>query len=157
MQLPAFIMNAKEFLNLFSQTIWAKKNALIIHKITTLNNWNDKIFYDLQGNFLFCPSSYFLRKNTTYVALNKQRWYLNHVFILLLSKLHYITSGGGSKAWRNVFKKNEDTVRFFYDGQGFMSLEVSETEAKFVFYDAFGNVLYKWCTAKATDQLRHSF
>lgn len=77
--------------------------------------------------------------------------------ILLLSKLHYITSGGGSKAWRNVFKKNEDTVRFFYDGQGFMSLEVSETEANFVFYDAFGNILYKWSTAKATDQLCHSF
>ncbi|KAF3332405.1 purple acid phosphatase 3-like protein [Carex littledalei] len=73
------------------------------------------------------------------------------------SKLHYITSGGGSKAWRNVLKKNEDTVRFFYDGQGFMSLEVSETKAKFVFYDAFGNVLYKWSTDKATDQLCPSF
>lgn len=74
-----------------------------------------------------------------------------------LSKLHYITSGAGSKAWRNVFKKNEDTVRFFYDGQGFMSLEVSETEAKFMFYDVLGNVLYKWSIAKAADQPRASF
>jgi tartrate-resistant acid phosphatase type 5 len=55
-----------------------------------------------------------------------------------------------------VFKNNEDTVRFFYDGQGFMSLEVSEIEAKFVFYDVFGNVLYKWSTAEATDQLHPS-
>ncbi|KAJ3674113.1 hypothetical protein LUZ60_006105 [Juncus effusus] len=64
------------------------------------------------------------------------------------SKLQYITSGGGSKAWRNVYKENQDTLKFFYDGQGFMSLQVTQSEAKFVFYDAFGNDIYKWRTTR---------
>ncbi|KAG8040397.1 hypothetical protein GUJ93_ZPchr1545g22263 [Zizania palustris] len=39
------------------------------------------------------------------------------------SPIQYFTSGGGSKAWRGVFQPNDDKLQFFYDGQGFMSLQ----------------------------------
>ncbi|KAG1366331.1 purple acid phosphatase 17 [Cocos nucifera] len=64
------------------------------------------------------------------------------------SPLQYLTSGGGSKAWRGVFTPNADKVQFFHDGQGFMSLQLTKTNADVVFYDVFGRVLYKWSMAK---------
>ncbi|PWZ17570.1 Purple acid phosphatase 3 [Zea mays] len=60
------------------------------------------------------------------------------------SPLQYFTSGGGSKAWRGVFHPNKDKLRFFYDGQGFMSLQLNQDQAHFIFYDVFGNILYRW-------------
>ncbi|RWW14700.1 hypothetical protein GW17_00021509 [Ensete ventricosum] len=39
-------------------------------------------------------------------------------------------------------------LRFFYDGQGFMSLQLTKTEAAVVFYDAFGSVLHRWRVTK---------
>ncbi|KAL6649564.1 hypothetical protein ACP70R_013788 [Stipagrostis hirtigluma subsp. patula] len=62
------------------------------------------------------------------------------------SPIQYFTSGGGSKAWRGVFHKNKDKLRFFYDGQGFMSLQLKQEKARFIFYDASGEILYKWRT-----------
>ncbi|KAL6596027.1 hypothetical protein ACP70R_047391 [Stipagrostis hirtigluma subsp. patula] len=62
------------------------------------------------------------------------------------SPIQYFTSGGGSKAWRGVFHKNKDKLRFFYDGQGFMSLQLKQEKARFIFYDAYGEILYKWRT-----------
>ncbi|XP_010936863.1 purple acid phosphatase 3 [Elaeis guineensis] len=64
------------------------------------------------------------------------------------SPLQYLTSGGGSKAWRGVFTPNADKLQFFYDGQGFMSLQVTKTNVDVVFYDVFGRVLYKWSMDK---------
>nr|XP_010939979.1 purple acid phosphatase 17 [Elaeis guineensis] len=64
------------------------------------------------------------------------------------SPLQYLTSGGGSKAWRGVFTPNADKLQFFHDGQGFMSLQLTKTNADVVFYDVFGRVLYKWSMAK---------
>ncbi|OAY80165.1 Purple acid phosphatase 3 [Ananas comosus] len=72
------------------------------------------------------------------------------------SPIQYFTSGGGSKAWRGAFRPNSDMLQFFYDGQGFMSLRLSPLEANFVFYDAFGRVLYEWGLAKVvTRKLFH--
>ena len=64
------------------------------------------------------------------------------------SPLQYFTSGGGSKAWRGIFRPNKDKLRFFYDGQGFMSLQLNQDRAHFIFYDVFGNILYQWSSSK---------
>lgn len=66
----------------------------------------------------------------------------------LFSPIQYFTSGGGSKAWRGIFQQNEDKLQFFYDGQGFLSLELSENRARFAFYDVFGQALYHWSFSK---------
>ncbi|XP_062216264.1 purple acid phosphatase 3-like isoform X2 [Phragmites australis] len=60
------------------------------------------------------------------------------------SPIQYFTSGGGSKAWRGVFQPNQDNLEFFYDGQGFMSLQLDQNEAEFIFYDVNGNILYQY-------------
>ncbi|KAL6867447.1 hypothetical protein ACP4OV_015471 [Aristida adscensionis] len=60
------------------------------------------------------------------------------------SPIQYFTSGGGSKAWRGVFKPNDDKLKFFYDGQGFMSLQLNHDKASFIFYDVDGNILYQY-------------
>ncbi|KAK0574570.1 hypothetical protein LWI29_025607 [Acer saccharum] len=65
------------------------------------------------------------------------------------SGIQYLTSGGGSKAWRgdvSWWKPNE--MKFYYDGQGFMSIKITQKEVDIAFYDAFGNVLHKWSTSK---------
>ncbi|KAG8096860.1 hypothetical protein GUJ93_ZPchr0013g36374 [Zizania palustris] len=64
------------------------------------------------------------------------------------SPIQYFTSGGGSKAWRGAFQPNDDELQFFYDGQGFMSLQLNQDQADFVFYDVSGNVLYQWSRIK---------
>ncbi|XP_043722856.1 purple acid phosphatase 3-like [Telopea speciosissima] len=65
------------------------------------------------------------------------------------SKLQYFTSGGGSKAWRGDYDLKKEGLKFFYDGQGFMTVEITETDAELIFYDVFGKVLYKWSVSKA--------
>lgn len=51
-------------------------------------------------------------------------------------------------AWRGVFTPTSDKLRFFYDGQGFMSLQLTRTAADIVFYDVFGHVLHEWSASK---------
>ncbi|CAA6659372.1 unnamed protein product [Spirodela intermedia] len=70
------------------------------------------------------------------------------------SQLQFLTSGGGSKAWRGVFAPNTDEVRFFYDGQGFMSMQVTPSHLEVVFYDVHGRAIYTWGTSK---DLLHPF
>ncbi|KAG2549999.1 hypothetical protein PVAP13_9KG283900 [Panicum virgatum] len=65
------------------------------------------------------------------------------------SPIQYFTSGGGSKAWRGVFRPNDDKLEFFYDGQGFMSLEVDGDLARAVFYDIDGQALHSWSLSKS--------
>ncbi|URE39760.1 Purple acid phosphatase [Musa troglodytarum] len=65
------------------------------------------------------------------------------------SPIQYLTSGGGSKAWRGVFTPNSDKLRFFHDGQGFMSLQLTVAAANIVFYDVFGQELYRWSVTKS--------
>ncbi|XP_052206024.1 purple acid phosphatase 3-like [Diospyros lotus] len=65
------------------------------------------------------------------------------------SALQFFTSGGGSKAWRGVFSwQNPKEMKFYYDGQGFMSLHITPTDAQVVFHDVFGTVLHKWSATK---------
>jgi len=65
------------------------------------------------------------------------------------SPIQFLISGGGSKAWGgDVSSWNQDEMKFYYDGQGFMSVHVIETELNIAFYDVFGNVLHKWNISK---------
>ncbi|KAM4114396.1 hypothetical protein ACJW30_04G065600 [Castanea mollissima] len=58
-------------------------------------------------------------------------------------KIQFLTSGGGSKAWKgDIDQLNQDGLKFYYDGQGFMSAELTQTQARIVFYDIFGKVLH---------------
>lgn len=65
------------------------------------------------------------------------------------SPIQFLTSGGGSKAWRgDVGWPNPEELKFYYDGQGFMSVWMTETRVDIAFYDIFGNVLHKWAASK---------
>lgn len=82
-------------------------------------------------------------------CFNSQEFFdLMAMIIYTCSPLQYLTSGGGSKAWRGIFTPNADKLQFFHDGQGFMSLQITKTNADVVFYDVFGQVLYRWSMAK---------
>ncbi|XP_039041042.1 purple acid phosphatase 8-like [Hibiscus syriacus] len=66
------------------------------------------------------------------------------------SGIQFMTSGGGSKAWRGDVAtwKNPQEMEFYHDGQGFMSVEMRGTDVVVKFYDVYGNVLHKWSTSK---------
>jgi len=64
----------------------------------------------------------------------------------------YLTSGAGSKAWRGDVKESHSDVKFFYDGQGFMSVQMTETDTNFAFYNVFGDRLHHW---KVTKPMMH--
>ncbi|XVF12241.1 hypothetical protein REPUB_Repub08aG0098400 [Reevesia pubescens] len=70
------------------------------------------------------------------------------------SPIQFLTSGAGSKAWRGDVKQlNREGLRFFYDGQGFMSVQLTQSEAEIVFYDVHGKILHGW---NARKQFLHS-
>ncbi|GKV05257.1 hypothetical protein SLEP1_g17291 [Rubroshorea leprosula] len=65
------------------------------------------------------------------------------------SPIQFLTSGAGSKAWRGDVKdENRRGLNFFYDGQGFMSVQLTQSEADIVFYDVFGKILHRWNAQK---------
>ncbi|KAH6806706.1 purple acid phosphatase 17 [Perilla frutescens var. hirtella] len=65
------------------------------------------------------------------------------------SPIQFLTSGAGSKAWRGDLKNlSHEDLKFFYDGQGFMSVEIGESDIVIVFYDVFGKVLHRWSMSK---------
>ncbi|KAI3463559.1 hypothetical protein Pfo_020222 [Paulownia fortunei] len=65
------------------------------------------------------------------------------------SPIQFLTSGAGSKAWRGDLKNmNEEGLKFFYDGQGFMSVQLTQSDVEIVFYDVFGRVLHRWTRSK---------
>lgn len=66
------------------------------------------------------------------------------------SPIQFLTSGAGSKAWRGeVNTTNDQGLDFFYDGQGFMSVELTQNDVAIVFYDVFGSVLHRWTMVKS--------
>ncbi|CAO2837151.1 unnamed protein product [Amaranthus hypochondriacus] len=65
------------------------------------------------------------------------------------SSLEFLTSGGGSKAWRGEIKQwAQEELKLYYDGQGFMSLQVTKSKLDLAFYDIYGKVLHKWSKTK---------
>ncbi|KAK9115085.1 hypothetical protein Syun_021882 [Stephania yunnanensis] len=68
-------------------------------------------------------------------------------------QIQFLTSGGGSKAWRGEVKDdNAGEIEFYYDGQGFMSVQLTHSDVHIAFYDVFGNALHKW-SAPSSNQL----
>jgi tartrate-resistant acid phosphatase type 5 len=60
------------------------------------------------------------------------------------SPIQFLTSGAGSKAWRGDVKStNKGGLKFFYDGQGFMSVKLTPSEAEIQFYDVSGSILHR--------------
>nr|GMD33282.1 purple acid phosphatase 17-like [Ipomoea batatas] len=69
------------------------------------------------------------------------------------SPIQFMTSGAGSKAWRGDVTMDRKGVSFFYDGQGFMSVQLVENDIGIAFYDVDGQVLHRWTMSK---QLLHT-
>ncbi|KAE9601044.1 putative Acid phosphatase [Lupinus albus] len=83
-----------------------------------------------------------LKKNKVDAYINGHDHCLEHI-IDPKSGIHYLTSGGGSKAWKGDIKPlNPEEVKLYYDGQGFMSVQITKTKVDFVFYDVFGKILH---------------
>uniref|UniRef100_A0A0D3DA93 Calcineurin-like phosphoesterase domain-containing protein n=1 Tax=Brassica oleracea var. oleracea TaxID=109376 RepID=A0A0D3DA93_BRAOL len=65
------------------------------------------------------------------------------------SEIQFLTSGGGSKAWRGVILPwDPKELKLYYDGQGFMSLHITHSQTKFIYYDISGNVLHQSTLSK---------
>ncbi|KAI9074087.1 hypothetical protein K1719_043932 [Acacia pycnantha] len=93
-----------------------------------------------------------LEANEVDAYINGHDHCLEHI-IDSKSGIQYVTSGGGSKAWRGDVKPwKPEELKLYYDGQGFLSVQISQSEAYFVFYDVFGNVLHKWTISKNRDR-----
>ncbi|KAK6242449.1 Calcineurin-like phosphoesterase domain [Theobroma cacao] len=85
-----------------------------------------------------------LKANNVDLYINGHDHCLEHI-TSLDSSIQYLTSGGGSKAWRgDIEHRDNDVLKFVYDGQGFMSMKMTQTSAAFAFYDVVGKVLHKW-------------
>ncbi|KAG4148842.1 hypothetical protein ERO13_D05G308700v2 [Gossypium hirsutum] len=94
-----------------------------------------------------------LKDNNVDVYMNGHDHCLEHI-TSMNGAMQYLTSGGGSKAWRGDLKPDDDvnhSAKFLYDGQGFMSVEMNENEAMILFYDVEGLILHQW---KISKQLR---
>ncbi|PON96794.1 Acid phosphatase, type [Trema orientale] len=84
-----------------------------------------------------------LKANNVDFYMNGHDHCLEHVSDTT-SPIQFLTSGAGSKAWRGDIKGlNKEGVSFFYDGQGFMSVQLTPTEAEIAFYDVLGRVLHR--------------
>ncbi|KAF3486680.1 hypothetical protein F2Q69_00055609 [Brassica cretica] len=89
-----------------------------------------------------------LEANEVDMYINGHDHCLEHISSIN-SGIQFMTSGGGSKAWKgDVNEWNPQEMRFYYDGQGFMSVYLSEAELRVDFYDGYGRVLHRWNTYK---------
>ncbi|KAK1264011.1 Purple acid phosphatase 17 [Acorus gramineus] len=88
-----------------------------------------------------------LQANNVDLYINGHDHCLQHISDIN-SPIQFLTSGGGSKAWRGVFNSNRDGLHFFYDGQGFMSLQLTQSSVEVVFYNTNGDALHKWSMSK---------
>ncbi|KAK4596949.1 hypothetical protein RGQ29_014828 [Quercus rubra] len=94
-----------------------------------------------------------LRANNIDLYVNGHDHCLEHISSTHTdSQIQFLTSGGGSKAWRGDIREwNPEELKLYYDGQGFMSMKITQTHVDIVFYDVFGNVLHKWGISKDHD------
>ncbi|KAI3961198.1 hypothetical protein MKX01_035784 [Papaver californicum] len=83
-------------------------------------------------------------ENNADVYINRHDHCLQHITSTTKrdGRREFVTSGGGSKAWNNDIQKDKEGLEFYHDGQGFISVELTPTVAKIVFYDVFGQVMY---------------
>ncbi|KAK8647524.1 hypothetical protein V6N13_121259 [Hibiscus sabdariffa] len=91
-----------------------------------------------------------IKENDIDVYMNGHDHCLEHI-TSIDGSIQYLTSGGGSKAWRGDLRPEEhngENVKFLYDGQGFMSVEMNERDALIMFYDVDGKFLHDWKISK---------
>ncbi|KAI4352072.1 hypothetical protein L6164_006358 [Bauhinia variegata] len=89
-----------------------------------------------------------LRENNVDFYMNGHDHCLEHISDTE-SPIGFLTSGAGSKAWRGYTQGlNRKGLNFFYDGQGFMSVQLTQTDANIEFYDVSGNVLHRLTASK---------
>ncbi|CAH2045825.1 unnamed protein product [Thlaspi arvense] len=87
-----------------------------------------------------------LEANEVDLYINGHDHCLEHISSIN-SGIQFMTSGGGSKAWKGDMNKwDPQELKFYYDGQGFMSVDITEAELRVVFYDGYGRVLHRWST-----------
>lgn len=73
---------------------------------------------------------------------------LDLLFVLLLfshlsSDVHYLTNGGGSKAWRDATPTGDSPgLEYYWPGQGFAVFEVSKSELQVSFWGVYGDLLH---------------
>ncbi|XP_048137369.1 purple acid phosphatase 8-like isoform X1 [Rhodamnia argentea] len=90
-----------------------------------------------------------LQANNVDLYVNGHDHCLEHITSTDSSETQFITSGGGSKAWRGDIRPwKPEEMKFYYDGQGFLSVNMTGDQADLVFYDVFGQVLHKWSISK---------
>ncbi|GER53769.1 purple acid phosphatase [Striga asiatica] len=58
--------------------------------------------------------------------------------------MQFLTSGGGSKAWKNKihYELHSETTHFYYDGEGFISVELIWKKAYITFFDVMEKPMY---------------
>lgn len=84
-----------------------------------------------------------LEKYNVHLYINGHDHCLEHIKSLT-SPIQFLTSGGGSKAWRGMKKGADMTgLEMFYDGQGFMILKITQKYLYAIFYDIEGNIIHK--------------
>ncbi|XP_021292880.1 purple acid phosphatase 7-like [Herrania umbratica] len=65
------------------------------------------------------------------------------------SQIQYLTTGGGSKAWKDdVHWWDPKELKLYYDGQGFIYMQMTQHKAHIAFYDIYGRVLHTWNISK---------
>lgn len=64
-------------------------------------------------------------------------------FIMIFSPVHFITSGGGSKAFQQAPPEASEGLSFFWEGQGFAALEISKSHVHVQFIGLEG-VMYSF-------------
>lgn len=88
-----------------------------------------------------------LQANNVDLYINGHDHCLQHISDLT-SPIQYLTSGGGSKAWRGDFDTDVDELKFYDDGQGFVSLHMTRSDVEITFYNVSGSVIHKWTVSK---------
>lgn len=89
-----------------------------------------------------------LKENNVDLYINGHDHCLEHIEE---SGVLFLTTGGGSKAYRGMNSNADKSgLQFYYDGQGFMSLSITATQLNFTFYDVLGKILHAGSLSKAS-------
>ncbi|XVE63947.1 hypothetical protein DITRI_Ditri07aG0061700 [Diplodiscus trichospermus] len=143
------VIPRKKYLSrLLKDLSWALKESVANWKIVIGHHPIRSIGHHGQTKELLVQLLPILEANNVDMYINGHDHCLEHLSSVT-SPLQFFTSGGGSKAWKGDFHYlDEDEMKFYYDGQGFMSVELTPTDAKIAFHDVFGKLLHGFDLSK---------
>ncbi|KAK6153889.1 hypothetical protein DH2020_013528 [Rehmannia glutinosa] len=86
-----------------------------------------------------------LQANKIPMYINGHEHCLEHISNIG-TPVEFLTTGGGSMAWRNVthYERYKKNLKFYHDGQGFITVQLTKSEAKVTFYDGQGKTLHSF-------------